>query len=298
MSVNAVVVTYNRYELLKLALDRLMQQTYQLNKIVVVDNASTDETREYLNSLDKSIFDIIFLEKNLGGAGGFYHGIKRAYELGCDYLWIMDDDTICKEDALEKLLEAKDILREKWGFLTSNVLYKDEKPCIMNIPTPTYVWNEYVEDGLINISHTSFVAMFIPAEVVYEVGLPIKEYFIWGDDGDYSRRIAAKYPGYLYSKSTVYHYMNENIGVDILNTPKQRIGRFFYFYRNTMASFIRASLYESLRFWCFTRILIFRIIFSKTKWKMKKIYVIEKGLICGLLMRYKIDYVEKKNENE
>lgn len=296
MLVNAVVVTYNRCDLLKVALEKLTKQTYKLNKIVVVDNASTDGTRDYLETLDDNIFNILYLEKNLGGAGGFHYGIKKAYELGCDYLWIMDDDTICKEDALEKLMEAKDILKEKWGFLTSNVLFKDDKPCLMNIPTPTYMWNEYVEEGLINISHTSFVAMFIPADVVYEVGLPIKEYFIWGDDGDYSRRIAAKYPGYLYSYSTVYHYMNENVGVDIFNTPKQRIGRFFYFYRNTMASFRRASFYEGFHFWCYSHIMILKILLSKTEYKLKKIFVIQKGLLCGLFMRYKIEYVEKKCE--
>lgn len=293
MLVNAVVVTYNRCDLLKITLEKLINQTYKLNKIVVIDNASVDGTRDYLKTLNDNIFEIIYLEKNIGGAGGFHCGIKKAYELGCDYLWIMDDDTVCKEDALEKLMVAKDILKEKWGFLTSNVLFKDDKPCLMNIPTPTYVWNEYVEDGLINISHTSFVAMFIPADVVYEVGLPVKEYFIWGDDGDYSRRIASKYPGYLYSHSTVYHYMNENIGVDIFNTPEQRIDRFFYFYRNTMASFLRASLYEGFRFLCLNEILIIKILFSKTKFKFKKIFVVQKGLFCGFFMRYKIEYVEK-----
>ena len=50
-SVNAVVVTCNRCELLKQAIDALLNQTYPLNKIVIINNASTDGTKEYLDNV-------------------------------------------------------------------------------------------------------------------------------------------------------------------------------------------------------------------------------------------------------
>ena len=99
IKVNTVVVTYNRKNLLKLCIDKLLEQSYAINKIIIVDNASNDGTREYLHELIDDVFDIVFLDENLGGAGGFYFGIKRAYEIGCDYLWIMDDDTISTPSA-------------------------------------------------------------------------------------------------------------------------------------------------------------------------------------------------------
>ena len=60
----------------------------------------------------------------------------------------------------------------------------------------------------------------------------IKEYFIWWDDGEYSTRILQKYEGYLCGKSVVYHYMNENKGVDLISEGPARVDRHFYDIRN------------------------------------------------------------------
>ncbi len=294
MTVNAVVVTYNRLDLLKLTLEKLQEQTFRIKKIVVVNNASTDGTKEYLDSFENdTCFEILNLEENYGGAGGFYYGIRKAYELECDYLWIMDDDTIVTPSALEKLIDSFDILKkEKIGFLTSNVLFKDGMPCLMNIPSTVYRWNEYIDNKIIEISHTSFVAMFIPASVVKEVGLPIKEYFIWGDDGEYSTRIIkAGYSGFLIGESTVYHYMKDNVGIDIINAPRDRIDRFYYFYRNTMTTVRMRGVSTYCKHFLFNMYLILQIIFSKTECKLKKIFIIVRGTIVGTFRRVKIDYI-------
>ena len=239
-------------------------------------------------------FKVINLEKNLGGAGGFYYGIKSAYEIGCDYLWIMDDDTIATPTAVEHLVYSLEILQEKnVGFLTSNVLFKDESPCMMNIPDTVHRWNEFISKGIVEISHTSFVAMFIPASVVKEVGLPIKEYFIWGDDGEYSTRILRSgYAGYLIADSTVYHYMKENIGVDIFNTPKERISRFFYFYRNTTITYRIRGFKSFCKIILFHNLIMAKLLFSKTDHKLKKIFTVFRGTVAGMFMHVTIDGVE------
>lgn len=295
MRVNAVIVTYNRLDILKLSVERLLSQTFVINRIVIVNNASNDGTQEYLRekSSENTSLDIINLDRNMGGAGGFYFGIKRAYELSCDYVWIMDDDTIATEKALSRLIDSLEVLKDRRiGFLTSNVLFKDDTPCLMNIPRTVYKWNDFIDKGIVEISHTSFVAMFIPSKVIQEVGLPIKDYFIWGDDGEYSTRILrAGYSGYLVGDSTVYHYMKENVGVDIFNTPKERIGRFFYFYRNNTITdrmrgpkrFIKRLLYHQY--------LVLKIIFSRTDHKLYKVCTVIKGTICGMFKRVSIDRV-------
>ena len=146
--VTAVVVTYNRKELLVECLQALLAQTVfdtgagcEL-EILVVDNASTDGTASSLSPLleREPRIHYMLLEENLGGAGGFCAGMKRAVEEGCDYVWIMDDDTIPKPQALEKLLEVVNILEESreenrkagFGFLSSEVLWTDGTPCRMN----------------------------------------------------------------------------------------------------------------------------------------------------------------------
>ncbi len=297
-SVNAVVVTYNRLELLKLSLERLQKQSYKLNSIIVVNNASTDGTAAYLKSIrDNTKLVMLNLKKNIGGAGGFFCGIKKAYEIGCDYIWIMDDDTLAEPDALEKLVNASEVLKgKKVGFLASNVLYKDGSPCLMNISKTVPMWNEFIQKGIIEISHTSFVAMLIPSEVVEKVGLPIKEYFIWGDDAEYSTRILrAGYSGYQVGDSTVYHYMNENLGVDIFNTPKERINRFYYFYRNiTTTDRMKGPGQLVLRvlYHCF---IILKILLGKTDHKLIKCWTVFSGTVCGMFRKNRIVYVNKRS---
>lgn len=295
IKVNAVVVTYNRLDLLKLCIEKLKEQNYTLNKIIIVNNASTDGTTEYLNKISSSeIFEIINLKENLGGAGGFYYGIKRAYEIECDYIWIMDDDTIATPTSLMKLMDALLVLKgKKVGFLTSNVLYKDNLPCMMNIPNTVYRWNEFIKEGIVEISHTSFVAMLIPSKVVKKVGLPIKEYFIWGDDGEYSTRILLRkgYTGYLVGDSTVYHYMKENVGVDIINSPQERIGRFYYFYRNTTTTYRMRGLVPFCKILLFNGLMILKVIMSKNDHKLLKIWTILRGTVVGIFRKVKIDKV-------
>jgi len=296
--VNAVIVTCNRCELLQKSINGLLEQTYKLNKIIIVNNASTDGTKEYLDSLENENIVVLHKEINEGGAGGFYYGIKEAYEIGCDFVWIMDDDTISIPESLEKLIESYEILCDRpIGFLASNVLYKDNNPCFMNICHPEYVWNEFISEGIVRITHCSFVAMLIPAWVIKEVGFPIREYFIWGDDGEYSTRILQKYEGYLCGKSTVFHYMNENIGVDIWNVEEGRIDRFFYFYRNWMCTHKMRSLAAAKQFEKETESLIKAIRKSNTSNKNKKIKVIKKGIRAGKKFNVKIQYPEEKREN-
>ena len=95
MKVVAVIVTFNRKRLLLENVQRLLSQTINIHKIIIVDNCSTDGTKEYLNKngiLDNKNIYYHILEKNIGGAGGFFWGTKLAYESKADLVWLMDDD--------------------------------------------------------------------------------------------------------------------------------------------------------------------------------------------------------------
>ena len=298
MIIHAVVVTYNRLELLKCCLEKLFAQTYGLNRIIVVNNASTDGTKEYLKLISKDPrMVVINLKKNLGGAGGFYHGVKRAYELGCDHIWLMDDDTMPEPNALEELIRGLDhIGAEKVGFLGSNVLYKDGSPCIMNISRAVKRWNDHFADGLVEVFHSSFVSMLIPSAVVEKVGLPIREYFIWGDDAEYSTRIIrAGYPGFMVSGSTVYHYMSENAGIDIFTASPERLDRFYYFYRNITTTDRLRGLRTFIPRLMYHAFIVLKILFSKTDHKLKKSAVVIKGTVAGMFKKVRIEAVKKRD---
>ena len=103
----AVIVTYNRKNMLFKCIDCLEKQTAGGLDILVIDNASDDGTGEDLRPLaDSGKIKYFNTGENLGGAGGFSFGIERAATLGYQYIWLMDDDTLVHADTLEKLLEA------------------------------------------------------------------------------------------------------------------------------------------------------------------------------------------------
>ena len=79
-AVTAVVVTYNRLALLQQCLAALCAQTVRSFTVLVVDNASTDGTADYLKTLDMPGLVCRNPGKNLGGAGGFAYGIRAAAE--------------------------------------------------------------------------------------------------------------------------------------------------------------------------------------------------------------------------
>lgn len=117
----ALIVTYNRLNLLKENIAAITAQTYPVEHILVIDNHSQDGTRDYLDSLEIDGLIVKHLSKNLGGSGGFFEGIKVFEEqLTDDYVWIMDDDTIPTATALENLSKCWSTIGE-FGFLASNV---------------------------------------------------------------------------------------------------------------------------------------------------------------------------------
>src|SRR5215207_4094848 len=105
--VAAVVVTYNRVDKLGRVIDSILAQSRPVDRLVIVDNASTDSTPELLAGYSGNPkVEVVRLDKNTGGAGGFATGMERAYERGADWVWIMDDGCYTEDLALAKLLEG------------------------------------------------------------------------------------------------------------------------------------------------------------------------------------------------
>ena len=228
----AVVVTYNRKELLQECLSHLLAQTPEVPDILVVDNASTDGTEESLAGFIEA-GQICYFNTggNLGGAGGFSFGIRKAAELGYEFLWLMDDDTIPEPDALAEIVKAARTLPDGWGFLSGKALWTDGSICRMNEQKLYGKRPEEVQEPTL-CSRATFVSFFLSAETVREVGLPIKEFFIWGDDWEYSRRISSKKKSYFIPASIVVHKTANNVGSNIAKDRAERLSRYRYAYRN------------------------------------------------------------------
>ena len=232
----AVVVTYNRKELLQQCIDSVLKQKNCSCDIIVVDNASTDGTQEMMIK-QYDVPEVIYINTgtNLGGAGGFQFGIKKAVLFGYEYVWIMDDDTLPEEKALYELFEADKKLEGKWGFLSSAVYWTDGSICMANRPKDTlfsHIYADECSDSIVPVIMSSFVSILMKMEVIKIVGLPIREYFIWTDDYEFSGRISRKYPCYLVTQSRVTHAMMTHSNANIATDSILRLDRYFCLYRN------------------------------------------------------------------
>lgn len=95
----------------------------------------------------------------------------------------MDDDTIVEKDTLTELLDQAKTLKGKFGWLSSLALWIDGNECLMNYQEIDKDWNsekKNILNGRLRCQAATFVSLFINRVAVEEVGLPIKDYFIWG----------------------------------------------------------------------------------------------------------------------
>lgn len=292
LRIAAAVVTYNRKELLAECVGALLEQTYPMD-ILIIDNASTDGTRQELEELIcQGKVQYINTGANLGGAGGFHVAVKEAVSRKYDYIWLMDDDTIPEKDALSALVQALKDTKGNFGFLSSKAVWKDGNVCRMNE-------QKFLDSEVINgkkftkCRQATFVSLFLPSRVVLQIGLPIKEFFIWGDDVEYTRRISEKYVCYYVPESVVLHKTANNEGSNIATDDVSRMDRYRYAYRNEVYIARKENLSRKLYQISKIAFHIVRVILKSHGYRWKKIKIIVGASVEGLKFRPSVEYIER-----
>lgn len=195
-TIAAVIVTYNRKELLLKNILSCQEQKRLLDKIIIIDNHSTDGTRDYIfKEIDKSYYDkidYVFLDENVGGSGGFSFGVKYAYEKGYDFIWLMDDDgRPWDENTLQNLeLYIKNNYLYNTPVMINSLVQCDEENLSFSESQDgkiIYHKNQIKYDEL--KGHCSlFNGTLISKELVKKIGIPRDDYFIKGDEKEYFAR--------------------------------------------------------------------------------------------------------------
>jgi rhamnopyranosyl-N-acetylglucosaminyl-diphospho-decaprenol beta-1,3/1,4-galactofuranosyltransferase len=230
--VAAVVVTYNRRQLLMESLAAVQAQTRPADTVIVVDNASTDESAAAVRERFPGV-RLERLARNTGGAGGFAFGMALALATDADLIWLMDDDTVPEPGALAALLDARD--RHPGGppaLIASRVAWTDGRPHPMNTPrvkpfARPAERRAAAAAGCQPIRSASFVSVLVDAGVAARRGLPQADYFLWNDDFEFTTRLLRGQAGLLCPASVVVHKTAAFGGTDLDPGP-----RFFYEVRN------------------------------------------------------------------
>ncbi|WP_298435500.1 glycosyltransferase [Ottowia sp.] len=204
--ITALVVTHNRKALLSQNLSTISAQLYKPNRILILDNASTDGTREMLGEegwLDHPGVELLALPENTGGAGGFAAGLQHAIGSGAEWVWMMDDDAEPHPDALEELMRVATDPGRIYG---SVAVSGDQTAWPLHTIEGQQFSNTASLPDAFQVVSLPFLGFLVSAGTVARIGYPDEGYFIAGDDHEYCLRARANgIPIVACGKSRIEH---------------------------------------------------------------------------------------------
>ena len=271
----AVVVTNDRLEQLKVTLARLSQSPPEdLAALLVVDNASTDGTAEWLAGQGETRLHIIRSETNIGGAGGFEAGLRHAMRhLAPDWILVMDDDARPAPGALAAFHDAQRDARTAYAAATR---YPGGGICEMNRPglnpfaRPSVLWRTLTGGGrdarhlgaaafeggeLHEIDMGSFVGLFVPRAAIERVGYPDGGLFLYGDDVIYCLALRAAGIPILFDPRLGFEHDCATYAAHETTLRVRPLWKVYYIMRNRLIMYRRAA---GPAFWIFAPLLVLR----------------------------------------
>ena len=255
-SIGIVIVTYNRLECLKKnqeCINHLMIPENLACRVYIIDNASTDGTKEWLDECIDARTTIIHMKENVGGSGGFSKGVELASKEN-EYVWGMDDDAYPTQEALCELYNSICKFGEQaayWSNCNDDESFEEEK----------------------SVNDWMFVGFCVPSSIVRKIGPPRNDFFIYFDDNEYAMRI--KNSGiniYKIRKSIIIHedrvtqLATKLIFGKRISIPKLNKWRMYYYARNRILRFPKFSK----QYWIF--------FFFKQPWLLIKTLAVDNSL--------------------
>ncbi|MEI2811223.1 MAG: glycosyltransferase family 2 protein [Nocardioides sp.] len=233
--VAVAVVTYNRAHLLPLMLDGLAAQTRRPDAVIVIDNASTDQTPEILAARADLPLQVVRLAENTGGSGGFHEGMRLAYEQGFDRVWLMDDDVVPAPDCLRVML-GYDLpclmatREDRQGVLMElSATEFDLRTPWLPKPKRASVASSFETRAdmpeLVGLDVVAFEGFLVQRRVIEAIGLPDRSFFIFYDDADFALRARrAGFPIYAVRDALIVRQIDFSQQHDLSSWK----GRFMY----------------------------------------------------------------------
>lgn len=241
----AVVVTYNREKELLKNIEMLIKQKKSFDRIYIINNNSSDNTKETVSSLNIENLKLINLEDNIGGAGGFYTGTKIAFDDGFDYIVLMDDDGRPNDENTIDYLYNYALKCPIDKIMINSLVFENENLLSFKLDdgiSSVKEAHEKSKDGIIINKITPFNGTLISKELIDEIGYPNASFFIKGDETDYTNR--AKDAGAFIATVVNSFYFHPSM-------KKNNIKRLFFTFENNLEApwkeYYRARNYTFMR---------------------------------------------------
>lgn len=289
-NVVALIVTYNRLPMLQVTLERTFQEPF--DGVVVVNNASTDGTGAWLDSLQHPLLKVVHLPFNSGGAGGFHHGFKHALEhTGADWLVCFDDDAYPQPGSI-CCFRSLNLPADVAG-LAAAVYLPDGRISEMNRPshhpfsTPGATLRtllrrrsgfhvhdrDYQREEPIGIDFSSFVGCFLRVSAIRErLGLPRKDLFIYADDILYTHGIGRH--GLKHCFAPMVRFTHDCATLQAQQDIYKPMWKVYYTYRNRLELFR-----EVVGPWAFFPVAFVKLL----SWLLKARHYDQRGIYLRLL---------------
>lgn len=212
--IGIVISNYNGWQDTVACLQSLQKQSFYDFEIILLDDASTNDSVNRLQQLIPE--DVIFLpqKQNIGFAAINNIGIQRALDDGVDYVLLLNNDTVCAPDMLEKLLQFSPegtVCCPKMLFLDSpNEIWFAGGEVDRKTMNVTHIGGHQQDgsayDQLKQVSFITFCCVLLPRAVIERVGLLNEQLFMYCEDVDYCLRLTdAGIPLWYIPQAKLWH---------------------------------------------------------------------------------------------
>lgn len=292
VSITVIIVTYNAEDYIDSCVISLLMQEYTNFNILIIDNNSTDKTKDFIREYIRVREKIILIENqgNFGFSKACNIGIKYALgNLASDFVLLLNQDTIVQKNLLKDLLVwherkgtgaycPKILMRKSskiWWigtkFFSIGDLLKNPKLSVSYHIDKEQEDNFFFEEPLEREAITG-CALFLPRKLIEDVGLFDERFFMYGEDLDYSLRTKAKgYKLFIIPGAVVYHDVGMENEALITGRNFERIVRRYFMHFNSSL----LLLHKHFSFFYFL-IWFSRIPFSVTYEIFKRLHFIKR----------------------
>ena len=272
--VSIILVNYNGYGDTIECLQSLREISYSNYEVIIVDNASTNESVEEIKNVIREGEILVLSEVNGGFSAGNNIGIRYALEHGAEYCLLLNNDTVVEPIFLDNLIDGFSF-SERAGLTIGKILYESKREIIWYAggslsrkTARTEHWHyrerdEGLSDKPQKVSFATGCCMCLSRLTIETVGLMDESYFLYEEDADYCCRITdAGFDMIYVPQARIYHKVNASTGTKSHLSQYYSIRNKYRLIKNNMRGSKRLCSYAFYTVQCLNRCLQGKIDFS------------------------------------